>query len=196
MNETALDFEQLVQRLRQGDEAASQMIVQRFERQIQALIRRRTSNQVRPKFDSEDVSQSVFRSFFVRQRRGQFHLVNWENLWSILAVIAKRKCGHRHQYYRAQRRRVDLERTIGECDFGVQGAPNLAQLTTPEQSIILADMMQQLLSEFSQRDQRIIQLHIQYYTLEEIGQQVRCAPRTVRRVVCKLRERFLELAET
>lgn len=36
--------------------------------------------------------QSVFRSFFVRHRNGQFELGAGDNLWSLLDMITVRKC--------------------------------------------------------------------------------------------------------
>ena len=37
----------------------------------------------------------------MRQAEGQFEVAGWNELWSLLAVITLRKCGHKVQHYRA-----------------------------------------------------------------------------------------------
>jgi RNA polymerase sigma-70 factor (ECF subfamily) len=62
--------------------------------------------------DPEDVVQSVFRSFFSRQAKGQFELENRDNLWSLLTVMALRKMMRHMRLERraaAGKTQVDLE---------------------------------------------------------------------------------------
>ena len=70
--------------LRRGEAHAAEQVFLRFAQRLIALARSRIDAAVRSKEDPEDVVQSVFRSFFTRQRGGQFLLADWESLWASL----------------------------------------------------------------------------------------------------------------
>ena len=60
-------FDDVITRLRDGDSEAATEIFHRFAARLIALARTRLDSRVRQKVDPEDVVQSVFRSFFIRQ---------------------------------------------------------------------------------------------------------------------------------
>src|SRR4051794_31226371 len=80
-------FANLMDRLRTGEQAAAKEIFQRFAWRLVALARTRLDSRIRLKVDPEDVMQSVFKSFFLRQSEGQFDLENWDGLWSLLTLL-------------------------------------------------------------------------------------------------------------
>ena len=102
-------FDGVMGRLQAGDEAAAAQIFHRFANRLVALAQHRLDAQVRRKIDPEDVLQSVFRSFFVRQAEGRFELEDWDSLWSLLVRITLRKCGRQIAALRAARRNVGRE---------------------------------------------------------------------------------------
>ena len=67
-------FDDLLVRLRAGEEAAAADVFDRFTQQLIAKAQSRMSRAVRQKVDAEDVVQSVYRSFFTRFKDGQFEL--------------------------------------------------------------------------------------------------------------------------
>src|SRR5690348_6415942 len=93
-------FADLMARLRQGDQDAAAQLFQQYARRLIGLAHRRLDDRLRQKADPEEVMQSVLKSFFVRQRQGQFELDNWDSLWALLVRITLHKCGHRVEYYR------------------------------------------------------------------------------------------------
>src|SRR5262245_63507372 len=103
------DLQSLLERLRAGDEDAAAEVFNRFAHRLIALARKQLQQTIRSKEDPEDVVQSAYRSFFWRQREGQFHIDNWDDVWGILTVITVRKCGRRMSYFRAARRNVRRE---------------------------------------------------------------------------------------
>src|SRR5262245_17075717 len=103
------DFQALMARLRAGDNAAAAEVFNRFAHRLIALARTQLAAVLRAKEDPEDVVQSVYRSFFCRQREGQFQIDNWDDVWGILTVITVRKCGRRLSYFRAARRDAQRE---------------------------------------------------------------------------------------
>src|SRR6185295_15765908 len=64
-------FDDLMARLRTGDEAAAAEVFHRFTGRLIGLARRRLDHLVRPKVDAEDILQSVYRSFFRRSAGGR-----------------------------------------------------------------------------------------------------------------------------
>src|SRR5687767_9707448 len=92
-------FQALLAHLQAGDPEAGGRIVSRFAYRLIGLARSRLDRLVRQKVDPEDVVQSVFRSFFLRQGEGKWRLESWNSLWAILTVITLRKCGHRVEHF-------------------------------------------------------------------------------------------------
>ena len=78
-------FDALMARLRARDEAAASLVWDRYVRQLISLARSHLNTLVRRKVDPDEVVQSVFRSFFLRQAAGQFDLTGWDGLWGLLA---------------------------------------------------------------------------------------------------------------
>src|SRR5580704_3564570 len=97
-------FAALMVRLQAGDDQAAAAVVHRFTHRLIALARLRLDARLRQKIDPEDVLQSVYKSFFLRQAEGELSLQNWQALWSVLAVITARKCGRWARRFQAQQR--------------------------------------------------------------------------------------------
>src|SRR5262245_46628809 len=97
-------FDELMARLRAGDEDAAAAVYRRFVPNLIGLVHERLDRHLRANVDPEDVLQSVFRSFFARNAHGQFDLANWDALLGVLTIITIRKCSRRARYFRAARR--------------------------------------------------------------------------------------------
>src|SRR5262245_38620233 len=81
-------FAELMDRLQAGDEEAAREVHRRYARGLVALACRQLSASVRRKVDPESVVQSVFASFFQRQKDEEFpDLGDWDDLWGLLTVI-------------------------------------------------------------------------------------------------------------
>src|SRR3954451_22940801 len=94
-------FLDLMGRLHGGDESAADEIFHRYASRLIALARRRLDARLNRKVEPEDILQSVFRSFFVRQADGRLSPNDWEHLWALLAKLTVRKCIGRVDHYRA-----------------------------------------------------------------------------------------------
>src|SRR5436305_12752712 len=91
-------------RVRSGDDAAAREVFERFVGRLVALTRGRLNRLLARKVDPEDVVQSAFKSFFVRQRAGTLNVGDGDGLWNLLALITLRKCADRAEYFLADRR--------------------------------------------------------------------------------------------
>ena len=85
----------LLARLRTGDEEAAAEIFHRFTRRLVGLARLKLGQSLRGKEDPEDAVQSALMSFFPRYAAGQFELASWDELWGLLARMTAYKCGDR-----------------------------------------------------------------------------------------------------
>jgi RNA polymerase sigma-70 factor (ECF subfamily) len=107
-----VSFAQLIDRVRQGDDAAAADLVRRYEPEIRREVRLRLSDPtLRRIFDSTDVCQSVMASFFVRAVAGQYELERPEQLLRLLVTMARNKVAD--QSRRQQARRRDHRRSRG-----------------------------------------------------------------------------------
>jgi RNA polymerase sigma factor (sigma-70 family) len=86
-------FEDLVRRVRLGDQAAAADLVKRYEPHIRRAVRIRLMRypQMRRLLDSVDICQSVMGSFFVRAARGEYRLDRPDELQNLLVIMAYHK---------------------------------------------------------------------------------------------------------
>jgi RNA polymerase sigma-70 factor (ECF subfamily) len=177
-------------RLRAGDDDAATEVFYRFADRLVALAQRRLPGPIRRKVDPEDVLQSVFRSFFARQKAGAMaDLENWDSLWAMLVVLTLRKCGRRIEYFHAARRDVQREvaDTLQASDTNA-GSDVRADEPTPSEEAMLTETVERLLSRLEGRHRQILTMALQGFTRVEISEQVGCTERTVYRVLERVKE--------
>src|SRR5262249_42311754 len=152
-----------------GDENAATHIVQRFTRRLLALASQQMGPLSRRKVEPADVVQSVFKSFFVRQRDGQFRVESWDGLWGLLVTITLRKCCNGAEHLEAACR--DVRREVpwpGDQDLSPAWGP-AAREPAPEEMAVLAEAVQRLLTAFGEREQGIVRLLLEGHTVSEIS---------------------------
>jgi RNA polymerase sigma-70 factor (ECF subfamily) len=190
-------FTELMERLRTGDQHAAARVFEEYAGRLVALARARLGAALRSKVDPEDVMQSAFKSFFLRQTTGQWRLENWDSLWGLLAQITVRKCGHRVEYFHAACRNIDREtgRSSASDDSTVEWEA-AARDPTPEEAAILAETVERLMKELGSRDRQILALTLQGYGIRDLSATLGCTERTVYRVHVFLRSRLLALRDS
>jgi RNA polymerase sigma-70 factor (ECF subfamily) len=183
-------FDGLIDQLRAGDDDAATRVFNRFARRILGLARQQLHATLRPKLDPEDVLQSVFRSFFNRQRAGRFTIESWDSLWGILMVMTLRKCRRRIAYFKAGRRNTQREKPWDE-NGEANGDPALfTREPTPSEAAILIDIVGKLMAGLPEDDRAILTLHLQGCTIAEIKAQTGRAIRTIRRILERIRRQL------
>lgn len=185
-------FQDLMTRLRTGDDEAAQEVFFRFRCRLIALARRRLDSQIQQKVDAEDIIQSVLRSFFLRAGQGQYALENWDGLWSLLVVITLSKCARKREHFHAGKRDVQRERTGFPGEGPTQA---FGREPTPEEAAVLAETIEEILRGLVLHEREMIVLFLQGNTVPEISKQVGWAERTVHRVLARVRRRVQRLHE-
>jgi ECF sigma factor len=110
----------LIQLLRSRDVAernlAARLIWQRYFRDLLELARNNLSRRIRRREDEEDVLQSMYKSFCLRQQRGEFDLTGRDALWKLLVTITLRKARNVARKQNRDMRDVAREQTIADRD--------------------------------------------------------------------------------
>ena len=103
-------FHDLIRRVRAGDEFAAKEIVRLYEPAIRREARvRLVDTRLRRLFDSMDICQSVFASFFLRAAMGQYELATPAHLLKLLTSMSRKKLidhAREHQAARRDHRRL------------------------------------------------------------------------------------------
>ena len=148
---------------------------------------------LRHKVDAEDVVQSVFRSFFTRQREGQFVVTDWDNLWALLATITVRKCTNVRVAFGHQGRNVQREIQVDwNAEDRAASWEVLAHEPTPVQAAVLSELVENLLLALPERERRIVALSLEGNDCQQISAAINRAERTVRRTSEHFRQRLEE----
>ncbi len=100
-----LAFQDLIRRVRSGEETAAAELVRTYEPEIRRAVRiRLTDPRLGRLLDSMDICQSVLANFFVRVAAGQFDLEQPEQLLKLLVTMARNKLRDQARKQHAGRR--------------------------------------------------------------------------------------------
>jgi RNA polymerase sigma-70 factor (ECF subfamily) len=189
-------FEEVMARLRAGDDDAAAQVFERFAHRLIALARSRLDGRLRQKLDPEDVVQSVYKSFFHRHAEGQLRPGDWDGLWTLLTVITLRKCGRWREHFQTDKRRLGAEvalQPVGDDSRG--GSDLVAGEPTPAEVASLTETVEGLLRGLQGRERDIATMALQGHTAGEISEQLGRSERTVFRVLARVRKRLQRLRD-
>jgi len=109
MTELLSSFQDLIARVRSGEEEAARELVIHFETLIRREVRvRLIDRELLRVLDSMDIAQSVFKSFFNRAGAGHFDLETPEQLAGLLISMARIKLAFQRRKHHALRRDIRL----------------------------------------------------------------------------------------
>jgi RNA polymerase sigma-70 factor (ECF subfamily) len=180
------NIQELLARIKNGDEAAARELLTRYESKVRLVVRRQLPRLLRSRFDSLDFLQSVWGSFFHKIRTGPNDLNEEQNLITFLAWAARNKVID--EYRRAATQKQDITR---EEWLEVKGDQEevLAAGDTPSQ-VAQAHETYDRLRELLPEDRRVIlELKAAGYSCREIGDRLGISERTVQRVLEDLKGR-------
>ena len=110
----------LVADLRSDDSSvrnrAAQLIWEHYFGRLLELARNHLDRRIRRREDEEDVLQSMYKSFCLRQQRGEYDLANRDDLWKLLVTITLNKTRDAAKYHRRKQRDVVRDQTMPEDD--------------------------------------------------------------------------------
>jgi DNA-directed RNA polymerase specialized sigma24 family protein len=166
--------------LRAGDPAAARELWERYFRRLVGLARQKLQNAARRVADEEDVALSAFDSFCRGAEAGRFpQLLDRDSLWRLLVVLTARKAAH------LRRDQGRLKRGGGKGAGWSEEADLehlLSQEPTPELAAQVAEECRRLMQSLRDPELEAVALwKMEGYTVDEIGQRLGYAPRSVKR---------------
>ncbi len=175
-------------------EVAARLVWGRYFQELLALARNHLSARIRCREDEEDVLQSMYKSFCVRQRRGDFDLANRDQLWNMLVQITLRKArnaANRHLQGKRDVRREDVDPSADDPD-GDRMVTILDRIDsdgpTPAEAALLNEALEQRFQMLKDPGLRQIAFwKLEGYTNEEIAKKLECTLRTVERKLGRIR---------
>jgi RNA polymerase sigma-70 factor (ECF subfamily) len=191
-NDADLTDQTLMRRFRKGEQDAASSLYMRYAKRLQQLATRQTSTELSFRVTSEEIVQSVFRTFFRRVSNGQYDAVDGDDLWRLFLVIALNKIRSVADFHRAQKR--DIRKTKS-ADAGLLGRFVNSKNEDEAAFAILKMTIDELLNELPTGHAEIIRLRIEGNTVPEIAEKTGRAQRTTERVLQGFRESLIHIVE-
>lgn len=173
-----------------GDEQAAAALFDRYVERLVAMARGMLSEKLGRRVDAEDVVQSAYRSFFLGAREGKYVIERGGDLWRLLATITVSKVRKQAEFHHAGKRSLKREEPQPETAGATLLAPTSEP--SPDEALALADLLENVMRELDPIQQKMLQLRLQGYRLEEIAAETQRSERTVRRLFEHLRVRWQE----
>lgn len=176
----------LVDLWRAGDQKAAQALFDRYAERLMALARRRISQRLASRVDPEDVVQSVFRTFFVRAKEGQFQIEHADDLSKLLVRITVHKTLRQVEFHKAAKRDPGMETGQSDREHDrlkdvLDGEP------TPQAQAAFLDQLEHFLGKLQPKEREILELRLQGLSNEDIAKKLGTYDRKIRRTLERVR---------
>ncbi len=181
-------FQELIRRVRAGDEDAATELVRQYEPEIRREVRvRLTDPGLRRVVDSIDICQSVLGNFFTRAALGQFELDDPRQLLKLLVTMARNRLSDwaRRQYAdrRDQRREQSLDAALRD------GLELFAPDASPSQIVSGKELINQARSRLSDDERRIAELRTAGFDWPEIADKLGGTSESLRKRLARALDR-------
>jgi RNA polymerase sigma-70 factor (ECF subfamily) len=160
-----VDFLEFLRRIRAGDDTAAMELVRRFEPLIRREVRLRIGDdRLNRAFDSADVSQSVFASFFTRAAGGEFELSGPEQLARLLMTMARNRLVSR---VRRERRQIRDVRRVQSESATLGSVPDTR--ATPSKIVGSKEELALLRTAMNEEEQQVFELRAEGLSWDEVA---------------------------
>ena len=174
--------QELLGRWTRGDESAAEEIFERYSRRTWKLAENLIAQRLKPRFDGDDVVQSVFRAFLSHLREGSFQIGATESLWKLLSAIARNKISERVAFHAAQRRATGREQSLVSDDSMPDGV--LADMQPRlDDALALVEEVTTALTAFDPWAKQVFQHCLEGNSTSDIAELMGCSRWSVRRTL-------------
>jgi RNA polymerase sigma factor (sigma-70 family) len=194
----------LIQLLRSDDPAerdiAARLIWRRYLHDLLELARNNLNKRIRRREDEEDVLQSMYKSFCLRQQRGEFDLAGRDALWKLLVTITLRKARNTAKRQGREMRDVGHEQTLTDGDDARSVGWALEQMDaagpSPAEAAVLNEALERRLEALADPELReIALLRLEGYTNREIAAKRDCTERSIERRMERIRGKWISYTD-
>jgi RNA polymerase sigma-70 factor (ECF subfamily) len=189
---TDAEFQVLVDRARGGDSASIERLLEAFEGDVRAMVRARLPRSLRPRFDSMDFVQEVWRSLLERPIGDGPGYDDAARFRGYLAGVVRNKVLEEfRRRTRCQKNDLAREESL-YVENGGRAEPRavIAPGSTPSEEMQARDCLDRLVAGGNPIEAQIVELRRQALTFEEIAGRLGIHERSVRRMVDALKARW------
>src|SRR6267142_483063 len=184
----ASEFQDLIRRVRAGDEQAATELVRSYEPAIRRAVRIRLADtRLARAFDSMDICQSVMASFFVRAALGQYELDAPEQLLKLLATMARHKLADQVDKERAECRD---NRRVEEGSADTREVVTSA--TSPSRQVAARDLLAEVQRRLSPEERRLVDMRNQGLEWTAIAAELGGSPEALRKRLARATDRIAQ----
>lgn len=183
-------FRELISAVLRSDPAATEQFCREYQSHIIRIIRRRLMRRLRTQYDSIDIAQDVWKSFFADPP----HHLRFKGPAAVLHYLeemARRKVVRAHRQRTRARNDVHLEEPLPQPTAASSSAGLPAPGPTPSEVVSGQEQWQQMVRRQSPRQQRLLNMLLDGLTQEEIARRLRTDVKTVQRLIRRLDRRPL-----
>jgi RNA polymerase sigma factor (sigma-70 family) len=174
-------FIALLQRIRDGDTSASTEFYNSYHHKVLTVVRRLLSPRLRPLMDSVDLTQDVWKSFFITVLPRE-SFANPEELLKCLAAVCRNKVSKRsREHFDVQKRSLFRAESIEQYADEILNRPGRDE--DPGQRAESEDEWASILRHRPDRKRLILQGLRGGKSLDEIVSELQISVKTVRRVI-------------
>jgi RNA polymerase sigma-70 factor (ECF subfamily) len=191
------DFEKLMEEVASGSEEAIWKLAEDFTPEIIRTVRMSLSPRLRPKFDPQDIAQSLWASLLLN-RDELVRVKTAEQLIAYLARATKNKVIDKARYYGSQKCDISREQRLDENAPRHNGTDDqcpsdrlYSRDPTPSKVASFRERVGLTMSQASDRDRQIFNLRLKGCTFDAISQQLQIDEKTARRTIHALAEQLL-----
>lgn len=184
------EFRELMGRVRVGDSDAAAELVRRFEPEIRREVRiRLTDPKLRRVVDSMDICQSVLGNFLVRVTLGQFEIEHPNQLFRLLATMARNKVIDR--YRNEQVRLAAQNKHAPNRAFDRLGEP-LDHREGPDSVALSRELLCIVIGKLTQEEREIIEMRQQDRSWAEISLELGVNEAALRKKISRACDRVMQ----
>jgi RNA polymerase sigma-70 factor (ECF subfamily) len=144
-------FPDLMARGRRGDVRAAEELLRQFEPQVRLEVQMRLRDP-RLLVDTADVCQSVWLSFFVSARLGEYDIADPKELERLLAAMARNKVATQTRRHRATRGDVRRSKGLGSAE------KSPARDASPSSAVAAEELVREVRARLSDEERTIADL--------------------------------------
>lgn len=172
------EFQDLLARVKTGDESAANELVKTYEPMVRAVIRNRLRDPVMKRhFDSIDICQSVMATLFPRFADERLEVEEPKQLVGLLVQIAKNKLNH---HLRKQRQLCRDAHAVISSDDSAFNEP-IDGIGNPERIALAKDELERLYSFLSEEERQMAELRGKGMEWGEIAEAIGGTPEARRK---------------
>ncbi|HZY85321.1 MAG TPA: sigma-70 family RNA polymerase sigma factor [Gemmataceae bacterium] len=185
MSDLQAEFAQLMQRVRAGDPRAAQEVFDRYSEPIRRVVRRYLHQRLRTQYDSIDILQTVWASFF-QVPPEQYTFATPEDLIGFLSQMAHNKAVDVFRR-RLQTDKNNLNRQVSFDEPAADLDRTLpVRQPTPSQLAIAEEHWERIIKGQPPRVRQVLEMLRMGHTQREAADRFGLHPKTIKRLLEKL----------